>query len=32
MATSVLITVLCLVIFFAARKQLTNGITFTSGK
>lgn len=32
MATSVLITAPCLLIFFVAQKQITNGITFTGGK
>lgn len=32
MATSVLITLPCLVIFFVAQKQITNGITFTGGR
>jgi multiple sugar transport system permease protein len=32
MATSVLITVPCLLIFFVAQKQITNGITFSGGK
>jgi multiple sugar transport system permease protein len=32
MATSVLITIPCLVIFFVAQKQLTTGITFSGGK
>ncbi|MEV6284849.1 carbohydrate ABC transporter permease [Kribbella sp. NPDC051770] len=32
MATSVLITLPCLAIFFLAQKQITNGITFTGGK
>lgn len=31
-ATSILITLPCLVIFFVAQKQITNGITFTGGK
>jgi multiple sugar transport system permease protein len=32
MATSVLITLPCLAIFFFAQKQITNGITFTGGR
>ena len=32
MATSVLITLPCLVVFFVAQKQITNGITFTGGR
>ncbi|MGW6277859.1 carbohydrate ABC transporter permease, partial [Kribbella sp. NPDC055071] len=32
MATSVLITIPCLIIFFVAQKQITNGITFSGGK
>ncbi len=32
MATSLLITLPCLVLFFAAQKHITQGITFTGGK
>jgi multiple sugar transport system permease protein len=31
-ATSVLITLPCLAIFFLSQKQITNGITFTGGR
>jgi multiple sugar transport system permease protein len=31
-ATSVLITLPCLVVFFVAQKQISNGITFTGGR